>query len=330
MTRMLETPKLESAPLPARDARMDWTGRDVVSIRDFARKEVDAFLSYAEKFVPAASGQKRNTSLEGKVLATLFYEPSTRTRLSFEASMQRLGGSVIGFSDPASTSRQKGETLADTVRIVDKLADALVLRHPKEGSARLAADYADHPVINAGDGAGEHPTQTLLDLFTIRRERGRIEDSTIVLLGDLKFGRTVHSLVTALSQYPCRILLVSPPSLQLPKEVLRECRDRGATLEASTNLDKALAEADVLYCTRIQQERFGDPEDYRKVAGTYRITRAALANAKRDLIVLHPLPRVDEIDADVDGTAHARYFQQAANGLPVRMAVLAAVLGGRP
>jgi aspartate carbamoyltransferase catalytic subunit len=180
---------LEAATAPARATAMDRRGRDVVSIRDFGRAEIDAFLDLAERFVPAATGQKRNTSLEGRILATLFYEPSTRTRLSFEAAMHRLGGSVIGFSDPGMTSGKKGETLADTVRVADRLADALVLRHPKEGSSRLAAEYAEHPVINAGDGAGEHPTQTLLDLFTIKQECRRIDGLTIVLVGDLKFGR---------------------------------------------------------------------------------------------------------------------------------------------
>jgi aspartate carbamoyltransferase catalytic subunit len=321
---------LEMQPPPHRATGMDWRGRDVVSIRDFERKEIDAFLDLAERFVPASTGQKRNTSLEGRILATLFYEPSTRTRLSFEAAMQRLGGGVIGFSDPSVTSNKKGETLADTVRIVDKLADVLVLRHPKEGSARLAAEYAEHPVVNAGDGAGEHPTQTLLDLFTIQRDFRKIDGLTIVLLGDLKFGRTVHSLVTALAHYSVKMILVSPPSLQLPEEVLHECRERGATMQSTSDLEAALAEADVLYVTRIQQERFVDPEEYRKVAGTYRITNALLKKGKRNLIVLHPLPRVDEIHPEVDASPHARYFQQAANGLPVRMALLASVLGGKP
>lgn len=330
MSSLLRAPNLEMATAPARANAMDWRGRDVVSIRDYDRKEIDAFLAYAEKFVPAATGQKRNDSLAGRVLATLFYEPSTRTRLSFESAIQRLGGTAIGFTDPAATSNKKGETLADAVRVVDALADVLVLRHPKEGSARLAAEYAQHPVVNAGDGAGEHPTQTLLDLFTIQREKGHIDGNTIVVLGDLKFGRTVHSLVTALAQYACRLVLVSPPTLPLPAEVAQECRERGAKLESTPDLAAAVSEADVLYVTRIQAERFGDPEEYRKVQGTYRITEPLLARARKGLIVLHPLPRVDEIHPGVDASAHARYFQQAANGLPVRMALLAALLGGRP
>lgn len=326
----LHPPNLETGTALARGSPMDWRGRDVVSIRDYDRKEIDAFLSYADRFVPAATGQKRNDSLAGKVLCTLFYEPSTRTRLSFEVAMQRLGGSTIGFADPLISSNKKGETLSDTVRIADGLADVVVVRHPKEGSARLAADLAQHPVINAGDGAGEHPTQTLLDLFTIQQEKKRIDGNTIVLLGDLKFGRTVHSLAVALSQYKCRILLVHPPTLPMPAEVLDECRARGATIESLTDLDAAVAEADVLYVTRIQSERFGDPEEYRKVAGTYRLTIPVLAPAKRGLIVMHPLPRVDEIQPEVDATPHAKYFQQAANGVPVRMALLAALLGGKP
>lgn len=322
-------PNLEMATLRA-TATMDWKGRDVVTIRDFDRKAIDAFLDLAERFVPAATGAKRNTSLEGKILATLFYEPSTRTRLSFEAAMQRLGGGVIGFSDPTVTSNKKGETLADTVRVVDGLSDAIVLRHPKEGSARLAAEYAEHPVVNAGDGAGEHPTQTLLDLFTIQHEFRKIDGLTIVVLGDLKFGRTVHSLVTALAHYSVKLRLVSPNSLKLPEEVLQECKERGASIETSSDLNKALTDADVLYVTRIQQERFVDPEEYRKVAGTYRITNAVLGKGKKSLIVMHPLPRVDEIHPEVDASPQARYFQQAANGLPVRMALLASILGGKP
>lgn len=306
-----------------------WAGRNVVSIRDFERPEIDALLSAAEKMVPIVQGKKKNTELEGRVLCTLFYEPSTRTRLSFEVAMQRLGGSAIGFSDPQGASAKKGETLADTVRIADGLSDVIVLRHPKEGAARLAAEHAKHPVINAGDGAGEHPTQTLLDLFTIQQERKRIDGNTIVLCGDLKFGRTVHSLAVALAQYKCRIVLVSPPSLAMPREVLEECRARGATVEAGEDLAAASEQADVLYMTRIQAERFGDPEEYRKVAGTYRVTPALLSKAKKGLIVMHPLPRVDEIHPDVDAGPHARYFQQAANGVPVRMALLRAVLEGK-
>ena len=307
----------------------DWTGRDVVSIRDFSRQEIDALLSAAEKMVPVVQGKKKNTDLEGRALCTLFYEPSTRTRLSFEVAMQRLGGSAIGFSDPQASSAKKGETLADTVRIADGLADVIVLRHPKEGAARLAAEHATHPVINAGDGAGEHPTQTLLDLFTIQQEKKRIDGNTIVILGDLKFGRTVHSLAVALAQYKCRIVLLSPTSLPMPKEILDECKERGATIESTSDLGQAMEEADVLYCTRIQAERFGDPEEYRKVAGTYRITPQTLGKAKKGLIILHPLPRIDEIHPDVDATPYARYFQQAANGVPVRMALLRAILEGK-
>lgn len=320
---------LETTHQPA-TASVDWRGRDVVSIRDFDRKQIDAFLAWTERFLPIAAGQRRNTSLEGRILCTLFFEPSTRTRLSFEAAMQRLGGSVIGFSDPTQTSNKKGETLADTVRVVDGLCDALVLRHPKEGAARLAAEYAKNPVINAGDGAGEHPTQTLLDLFTIQRECKKIDGTTIVLLGDLKYGRTVHSLVTALSHYSCRILLVSPPSLALPDEVVSACRERGAKLEVVEDLDAVVPLADVLYVTRIQAERFVDPEEFRNVAGTYRISNQLLSKAKGNLVVLHPLPRVDEIHPEVDASPHARYFQQASNGLAVRMALLAAILGGKP
>jgi aspartate carbamoyltransferase catalytic subunit len=307
---------------------MDWTGRDIVSIRDFDREAIDGLLKKAEKYVPIAQGRKRSRSLEGKILATLFFEPSTRTRLSFEAAMQRLGGGVTGFADPSVSSQKKGETLTDTVRIADGLADVIVLRHVKEGSARLAAEEAEHPVINAGDGAGEHPTQTMLDLFTIHQELGGVDGKTIALVGDLKFGRTVHSLAYALGHYDCKIILVAPPTLRMPKEVRRGLTSRGATVQETAELAPAVEEADVLYMTRIQQERFGDPDEYRKVTGTYRVTPDALTNARRDLIVLHPLPRLDEIDPQVDRTRHARYFQQAANGVPVRMALLDLLMGG--
>jgi aspartate carbamoyltransferase catalytic subunit len=307
---------------------MEWTGRDIVSIRDLPRPQIDELLKAAESYVPVARGEKRRNSLEGKILASLFFEPSTRTRLSFEAAMQRLGGRVVGFSDPTTSSQKKGETLTDTVRIADGVADAIVLRHTKEGSARLAADEARHPVINAGDGAGEHPTQTLLDLFTIKHERKSIDGNTIALVGDLKFGRTVHSLAVALAGYDCRLVMVAPPALKMPKEVLKQCQAGTAKVEETTSLSKAVEEADVLYMTRIQAERFGDPEEYRKVTGTYQVNSQSLTKAKKDLIVMHPLPRVDEIHPEIDAGPHARYFQQAANGVPVRMALLDRLLGG--
>lgn len=308
---------------------MDWRGRDVVSIRDFSRQEIDALLKAADKYVPIARGEKSSRSLAGKILAAMFFEPSTRTRLSFESAMHRLGGGVTGFADPAVSSQKKGETLTDTVRIADGVADVIVLRHMKEGSARLAAEEAEKPVINAGDGAGEHPTQTLLDLFTIRQEKGKVDGNTIALVGDLKFGRTVHSLAVALAHYDVNMLLVAPASLKMPKEVLKELSGHKAKVEESTSLAKAVERADVLYATRIQQERFGDPEEYQKVTGTYRVTNKLLTKGKRDLIVMHPLPRVDEIHPEVDATPNAKYFQQAANGVPVRMALLDHLLGGK-
>lgn len=307
---------------------LQWTGRDLVSIRDLSREEIDQFLDYAQQFVPVAAGEKHDDGLRGKILATLFYEPSTRTRLSFEAAMHRLGGRAIGFSNPYTSSDTKGETLADTVRVVDGLCDAIVLRHPKEGAARLAAEFSNRPVINAGDGAGEHPTQTLLDLFTIKQEFGRVDGHTVVLLGDLKYGRTVHSLATALAQYESRLVLVSPASLQMPDEVVNACRQLGAQIETTSELDAVVPEADVLYATRIQHERFPDPEEYRRVQGSYRITNAVLARAKKNLIVMHPLPRKDEIAPEVDAGPHARYFQQSRNGLPVRMALLKTIMRG--
>lgn len=307
---------------------MTFKGMDVVSIRDFSRDQIEHILKIADKMVPAALGEERSILLEGRVLGSLFYEPSTRTRLSFETAMARLGGQTIGFDEPRGSSAQKGETLADTVRMVSQFADALVLRHPQEGAARLAAHFSDKPVINAGDGAGQHPTQTLLDLYTIRKERRAIEGQHIVLVGDLKYGRTVHSLAEALSLFGANLTFVAPPGLEMPIETIQHVEANGVKPKTTASLQEAMKEADVLYVTRIQKERFPDLAEYQKVAGTYRIDRELLAQATPDVVVMHPLPRVGEIAADVDGTRHAAYFRQAFNGVPVRMAILALVLGG--
>ncbi len=299
-------------------------GRDIVSIKELSKEEMDIIFEVAREMLPIARGERKSDLLDGKILATLFFEPSTRTRLSFESAMHRLGGSVIGFSNPSATSISKGETLADTVRVMDSYSDVIVIRHPYEGSARLAAEFASNPVINAGDGAGQHPTQTLLDLFTIHQEFGEIEGLNVALIGDLKYGRTVHSLAYALSYLGANIYLVSPELLRMPSHIIRELKEKPVETD---KIEDVIEDADVLYVTRIQKERFPDPTEYKKVAGSYRITSELLNKAKEKAIVMHPLPRVDEIEPDVDYTKHARYFQQAFNGVPVRMALLALVLG---
>jgi aspartate carbamoyltransferase catalytic subunit len=259
--------------------------------------------------------------LSGTVLGLCFFEPSTRTKMSFDAAMKRLGGDTVDMGSVESSSVKKGESLADTVRVVEGYADAIVLRHPSEGAARMAADFVDVPLFNAGDGAGQHPTQTLLDLYTVRENAG-LDDITIGIMGDLKYGRTVHSLAAALTNFDARQHFISPESLRLPESVRYDLDDAGTSVREHRSLDAILPDLDVLYVTRIQRERFADESEYRAVAGEYQIDSATLADAKPDLTVLHPLPRVDEIAPDVDDSDHARYFEQAHNGVPVRMALL--------
>ena len=306
---------------------MNFQGKDIISIKDFSKKEINYILNYGKKLIPYAKGEKFKNVLKGKVLSTLFFEPSTRTRLSFESAMSRLGGKVIGFADPGATSQKKGESLADTVRMADSYSDLIVIRHPKEGAARLAAEFAEIPVINAGDGAGRHPTQCFLDLFTIFTEKKKIEKNNVVLVGDLKYGRTVHSLAYALSLYNVNLSLVSPNTLKMPKEVIEECKELGVEPNQTSNLEKAIKDADVLYVTRIQKERFPDAEEYNQVVGTYKIDKELLKNSNEDLIVMHPLPRLTEINPEVDKTSHALYFKQAFNGVPIRMALISLVSG---
>ena len=279
--------------------------------------------------VPYAKGKKTTDILHESILSTLFFEPSTRTRLSFESAMHRLGGKIIGFADPTATSLKKGECLADTIRMADSYSDVIVIRHPQEGSARLAAEFSEAPVLNAGDGAGQHPTQCLLDLFTILTEKKKIAENHVVLLGDLKYGRTVHSLAYALALFGAELSFVSPESLRMPKEVINECKEFGIELNSTSNLERAIKDADVLYVTRIQRERFPDAEEYNRVVGTYQVDMELLKHAKPELIIMHPLPRVVEIDPAVDQTPHALYFKQAFNGVPVRMALLSLILGGK-
>ncbi|MFW5946443.1 MAG: aspartate carbamoyltransferase [Candidatus Natronoplasma sp.] len=294
----------------------------VVAIDDFTIDEIRTILDLAKEMIPIAEGKKINTDFEGKILATLFFEPSTRTRLSFEAAIKRMGGRCIGFARPGTSSAKKGETLADTIRVAAGYADMIVLRHPQEGAARLASNFSEVPVINAGDGAGHHPTQTLLDLFTIREEKGSISNNHIGIAGDLKYGRTVHSLTKALSMFDTEMTFISPPSLKMPEEITDMLKREDIEYHEFEQIEDTLNDLDLLYMTRIQRERFPSDEDYQKVARSYHLEKDILKNSKEDLKVMHPLPRVDEIKADVDATPKARYFQQAANGVPTRMALL--------
>jgi len=304
---------------------LEFKGRDIISIKDFSRKEINYLLNRSQAMEPMA--QKGSDMLKGKILATLFFEPSTRTRLSFEAAMLKLGGSTIGFAEAEIASVSKGENLADTVRTVENYADIIALRHPLEGAAKLAAEFSKVPVLNAGSGAEEHPTQALMDLYTMQKEKGKIDGLKIALVGDLRYGRTVHSLAYALSLYNIELYLISPESLRMRHEVIHTIKNKISIVE-DTNLEKIIPQIDVLYVTRIQKERFPDPAEYAKVKGIYRIDLKTLKNAKKDMIILHPLPRVDEIASEVDSKPQARYFQQVWNGIVVRMALLALVLGG--
>lgn len=284
---------------------MNFKGRDIVSIKDLTKEEILHILNVAESMVTIAQGKEKSNLLEGEIMASLFFEPSTRTRLSFETAMKRLGGDVIGFAQPGATSMQKGESLADTIRTAESYCDIIVMRHPHEGSARMAAEFASVPIINGGDGAGHHPTQCLLDLFTIKKEKGDIENNKVALIGDLKYGRTIHSLAYALALFKAEIMFIAPEQLQIPSEVVEECEGLGAKISFETDLEKVVGDIDVFYITRIQRERFPDPEEYNKVVGIYRIDNKMLENAKDNAIVMHPLPRVYEIDPEVDGTKYA-------------------------
>jgi aspartate carbamoyltransferase catalytic subunit len=306
---------------------MPLKGRSLVHINDLSVEEMEHVLDAAEKMVPVAEGKQRLKVADGKVVGTLFFEPSTRTRLSFESAMLRLGGQCLGFAEPKNTSAAKGETLSDTIRVTSQYCDVIAMRHPQEGAARLAQKFSRVPIINGGDGAGQHPTQTLLDLFTIRREKGAPGKQRVALIGDLKYGRTVHSLAVGLARFGAEMVCVAPPSLQMPAEHIEALKELGARVEQTADLESVVGTADVLYVTRIQKERFPDLEEYRKVANIYEIDPELMAKAKRSAIVLHPLPRVGEISPEVDGTQHAKYFQQVFYGVPVRMAIIGLTLG---
>jgi aspartate carbamoyltransferase catalytic subunit len=300
-------------------------GRSIISMRDFSRDETLHVLDVAK--LMDDSPEKYTNALTGRILATLFFEPSTRTRLSFESAMLRLGGKVMGFADPGSTSTKKGESLADSIKIVESYADLIVMRHPVEGSARLASEIADIPVLNAGDGANQHPSQTFLDLYTIQQEKGRLEDLQVAFMGDLKYGRTVHSLAIALGQFGCQLYFVSPKGLEMPGDILWELAQMGVAFREFENFDSIKGSLDILYVTRIQRERFGDELNYDKVREGYNISNAFLEGVNPKLRILHPLPRVDELSEEVDSTPYALYFRQAANGIPTRMALISLVMG---
>lgn len=321
--------KPKSPYLPFGDQQTaPWYGKNILSVRQFTRADLEYIFSVAHEMRVMVERIGTFDLLKGKILANLFYEPSTRTFASFMAAMQRLGGAVIPISEVRYSSVAKGESLPDTVRTLAAYADVIVIRHPEVGSAALAAQYAGKPVINAGDGVGEHPTQALLDVFTIKEELGRLDGLTVTMLGDLKYGRTVHSLARLLTRFEnIRLHYVSPDVLRMPREVIEEVAEKGLPQDEHETLDEVLPETDVLYVTRVQRERFDNLEEYEKVKDAYVVTARTLEKAKDRMIVMHPLPRVNEIAMEVDKDPRAAYFRQMEYGLYVRMALLAMVLG---
>lgn len=309
---------------------MEFKGADILSAKQFNRGDIETVLKTAAKMEPFASKKKWGDLLQGKLMASLFYEPSTRTRLSFETAMNRLGGRVISSVGMQFSSLTKGETLYDTGRVIENFADVVVMRHPDDGSVEKLARGTNVPVINAGDGANEHPTQSLLDLYTIQKELGQLDGLTIAMVGDLKFGRTVHSLSQMLSHFGAEFIFVSPPELKMPESICRLLKEKNITYRETTDMAEAMKQANVLYMTRIQQERFEDPKEYEKHKGGYILTRELVEEKNPKLVIMHPLPRIWEITADTDDVPGAAYFRQVANGVAVRMAVLALVLGKSP
>ena len=299
--------------------------KSLISIRDFTKEEILHVLETAKEF----EQNKEQKFLEGKVIASLFFEPSTRTRLSFETAINRLGAKVIGFSDATNTSQSKGETLKDTIKMVSNYVDMIVMRHPLEGSSRYASEVASVPVVNAGDGANQHPSQTLLDLYSILQTQGTLEGLTINMVGDLKYGRTTHSLLQAMSHFNPKFVFTSPEELKMPKEYKEFLDRRNIRYIETDSLDAHLNDCDILYMTRVQQERFTDPMEYERVKDVYTLNASMLSDVRENMKILHPLPRVTEIDQDVDETPYAYYFKQAENGLYVRMAIISYLLGYR-
>ncbi len=303
--------------------------KNIISIKDFERQDIEYILDEAAKLEDISKSREFSDELKGKILGLMFFEPSTRTRISFETAMKRLNGQCIGFTSSGSSSVSKGESIADTAKMFEGYSDALVIRHELEGVSKFISDVVNVPVINAGDGAGQHPTQTLLDLYTIKKEIGHIDNLKIALVGDLKFGRTVHSLSNALCLFNnVTIYMVSPPELRMPQEILIDLNNTNVEYEEADKIEDIIDDVDVLYITRIQKERFADIDDYLKIKGAYVVNKKMLEG--KDLIVMHPLPRVDEIDTDVDNTKYNKYFTQAANAVPVRMAILKTVIKNNP
>jgi aspartate carbamoyltransferase catalytic subunit len=298
--------------------------RDIVSIKDFVKEDLE-FVFDATDSISRLRHKERGELGKGRTLGYIFYEPSTRTRMSFEAAMASLGGSSIGIADLKSSSVEKGESLADTIRVIDLYSDVILLRHPLDGSSRFAAELSKSPIINAGSGSEEHPTQALLDLYTILKEKGKIDGLSVAIVGDLKYGRTVYSLLYGLANYKVDIHLVSPSTLRIRKESIYEMQGK-LRIKEHSKLDEVLSEADVIYVTRIQRERFPDVQEYEKVKGTYTIDENTLAKAKSDISVMHPLPRMDEISQSIDRTKNAIYFKQASYGKELRAALLALML----
>lgn len=301
---------------------LSFSGRSLISMRDFKRDELVGFLDEARHYEGF-----QEPVLEGKVMASLFFEPSTRTHLSFTSAMQRLGGSVLGFADARVSSAAKGESLADTIRVIEGYCDIILIRHPKEGAARLASESTQLPVVNAGDGTNQHPTQTLLDLYTVRQKRGRLDNLKIAFIGDLKYSRTVHSLIETLTHFDNEIFLVSPQSLRMPPEFIEELDARGTVYTEDEDFFSIASDVDIIYTTRIQRERFPDLIEYEKVKNAYRIDRSAMNRIGGNVTIMHPLPRLNEISTDLDDHPGAAYFDQAKNGVTVRKAVLALLLG---
>lgn len=319
---------LQSIHLPLGDQRAGrFYGRDIISVAQFSRDDLEYIFGVAEAMRTMVAHIGTFDLLKGKILANLFYEPSTRTSSSFTAAMERLGGSVIPINEVRYSSVSKGESLPDTVRTLECYSDVIVLRHPETGAAAIAAQAARKPVINAGDGIGEHPTQALLDLFTIREELGTIDGLTVTLLGDLKYGRTVHSLAKLLSLFNVHVNYVSPDILRMPPELVAQLNAKGLRQDAYSQLEPVLAQTDVLYVTRVQKERFENLDDYEAVKGAYVITPGTMQQARPKMALMHPLPRVGEISPDVDDDPRAAYFRQMEYGMYVRMALLAMVLG---
>lgn len=298
-------------------------GRDVISIGELSKPEILQILRTALEL----KQKPQPKLLDGNVMGSCFFEPSTRTRLSFETAMQRLGGRVIGFADPAVTSAKKGETLYDAIKIIGQYVDVIAMRHPMEGAARRASEATDKPILNGGDGANQHPTQTLLDLFTIQECQKKLSNLQIALVGDLKYGRTVHSLSQALTHFNAKLYFVAPPSLQMPQYICDELKEKGVKFSIHEKIEEIINKVDILYMTRIQGERFADPMDYEKVKNAFVLKLEMLEKVKPNLRIMHPLPRVNEIDIKIDKTKHAYYFEEAENGLYVRQALLAMVLG---